>query len=262
MNRYLPPPTRTHEHGLTLIELAVAVVVLGLILGSILTPLATQIEQRRIADARRQLDDIKEALVGFALAQAKSHLPCPDRTSGGTPPNIANDGIEDVTGGTCDVAEGNLPWATLGLGGTDPWGNRYRYRVTTTFARRAPGAAFTLASQGDLLVCSAVGACGPGQALTVLPPSDNSPVAVIVSHGPNGWGAINAATGTANVKPRPPAPSVDEAANYNGDATFVSRVQTADDGSNPALSREFDDVVVWLSPHTLKHRLVAAGKLP
>jgi len=259
MNVHVPP---THQHGLTLIELAVAIVVLGLILGSIVTPLATQIEQRRIADARRQLDHIKEALIGFALAQPKPHLPCPDRMSGGASPNFANDGIEDVTGGVCDVAEGNLPWATLGLGAADPWGNRYRYRITPTFARRAPGATFTLASQGDLLVCSVVGSCGPGQALTVLPPSDNSPVAVILSHGANGWGAINATTSRVNTKPGAPAPGVDEAANYNGDTMFVSRAQTADDGSNPMVSREFDDIVVWLSPHTLKHRLVAAGKLP
>ena len=124
-----------------------------------------------------------------------------------------------------------------------------------------PGTTFSLGTQGDILVCPASTLCGAGQALTLLPPSDNSPVALILSHGPNGWGAINATTSAVNVKPASEtALGNDESANINGDATFVSRSRVTDDGANP--SPEFDDIVLWLSPHTLKHRLVAAGKLP
>jgi hypothetical protein len=85
---------------------------------------------------------------------------------------------------------------------------------------------------------------------------------LILSHGPNGWGAISAATANVNTKPAPPALGNDESENTDGDATFVSRARVSDDGSDPSQSREFDDIAVWLSPHTLKHRLVAAGKLP
>ena len=242
--------------------MAVVVVVMALILGSIIVPLSTQIEQRQVVDTQRLLDDIKEALIGYALTQTQPNLPCPDKTTAiglGTP----NDGVEDRDPGTglCVTVEGNVPWATLGLGAVDPWGNRYRYRVTMEFARRAPAASFTLASQGDILVCPASTLCGAGQALTLLPPSDNSPVALILSHGPNGWGGVNASTATVNTKPAgSSALGNDESANTNGDATFVSRGRVTDDGANP--SPEFDDIVVWLSPHTLKHRLVAAGKLP
>ena len=90
--------------GFTLIEMAVVIFVMALILGSILVPLSTQVEQRQLADARRQLDEIKEALMGYASAQTAPHLPCPDKTAAagaGTP----NDGIEDVDAGAC-VAPG------------------------------------------------------------------------------------------------------------------------------------------------------------
>ena len=254
-----------HRHsskGFTLVEMAVVVVVMALILGSILVPLSTQVEQRQVVDTQRLLEDIKEALIGYALAQASPHLPCPDLTAN-APPYTGNDGIEDrnLATGLCVSVEGNVPWATLGFGAVDPWGNRYRYRVTQPFAQRAPAAPFALSTQGDILVCPASTLCLPGQALTVVPPSDNSPVALILSHGPNGWGAVNAATSALNVKPASgTALGNDESANINGDATFVSRPRINDDGSNP--STEFDDIVTWLSPHTLKHRLVAAGKLP
>ncbi len=249
------------ERGFTLVEMAVVVVIMALILGSILVPLSTQVEQRQVIDTQHQLEEIKEALIGYALAQTPPNLPCPDKISA-LGAGTANDGVEDRNAGTglCVNLEGNVPWATLGLGSGDPWGNRYRYRVTQAFAQRAPAATFNLSTQGDILVCPASALCGAGQALTVLPPSDNSPVALLLSHGPNGWGAINASTANVNAKPAPPALGNDESENTDGDATFVSRARVSDDGSNP--SPEFDDIVVWLSPHTLKHRLVAAGKLP
>ena len=253
---------RQSSKGFTLVEMAVVVVVMALLLGSILVPLSTQVEQRQVVDTQRLLEDIKEALIGYALAQTTPHLPCPDKiTSAGV--GTPNDGVEDrdPATGLCVSVEGNVPWSTLGLGAIDPWGNRYRSRVTQAYAQRAPAATFGFGTQGDILVCPAAGLCGAGQALTVLPPSDNSPVALVLSHGPNGWGAVNASTSTVNTKPATEsALSLDETANINGDATFVSRARVADDGSNP--SPEFDDVIVWLSPHMLKSRVVAAGKLP
>jgi prepilin-type N-terminal cleavage/methylation domain-containing protein len=248
--------------GFTLIEMAVVIFVMALILGSILVPLSTQVEQRQLADARRQLEEIKEALIGYASAQLAPHLPCPDKTAAlgaGSP----NDGAEDVEAdGRCAAPEGNVPWVTLGLPSVDPWGNRYRYRVSPAFAQRAP-VALTLSTPGTLQVCSGR-ACASGEAITQVPPSLNAAVAVILSHGPNGWGAINAGT---NARVLPPgcaavsgcaAMSDHEIANGDGDHIFVSRAP-----SPPASAAgEFDDIVIWLSPHVLKQRLVAAGKLP
>ncbi|HTD89440.1 MAG TPA: prepilin-type cleavage/methylation domain-containing protein, partial [Burkholderiales bacterium] len=77
-------------------------------------------------------------------------------------------------------------------------------------------------------------------------------VAVIVSHGNNGLGAISADTNA----PRPAPTSADEIENTDADLDTVSRIR-----SNVA-GAEFDDVVVWLPKFTLINRMVAAGKLP
>ncbi|RPI46687.1 MAG: type II secretion system protein [Betaproteobacteria bacterium] len=250
--------------GFTLIEMAVVIFVMALILGSILVPLSTQVEQRQTTDTLRQLEEIKEALVGFAVAQTAVRLPCPDKTvatGAGTP----NDGVEDVDAGTgtCVREEGNVPWVSLGLPAVDPWGNRYRYRVSPAFAQLAPASPFGFATQGTLRVCSA-STCAVGEAVTEVPPSLNAAVAVLLSHGPNGWGAISAGT---NALVLPPgcataagcaAISNNEIANADDTIAFVSRPPS------PSASAvgEFDDIVIWLSPHVLKQRLVAAGKLP
>jgi type II secretory pathway pseudopilin PulG len=243
---------RSPQFGFTLIEIAVAAFVIALLLGSLLVPLTTQVEQRQVSDTEKALQEIRDALVGFAVANG--YLPCPDRAtavSAGTPTgtNVANDGIEDInTLGECSAAnEGNVPWATLGVGSMDVWGNRFRYQVNANFSKRAPGATFTLSSTSNIIVCSA-SACGATARYT------NDAVAVIISLGKNGYGAINASSGTAN-----PAPtSADEIQNQAGPSQFMSRTHSPAD----ATAGEFDDIVTWLSKHTLFNRMVAAGKLP
>jgi prepilin-type N-terminal cleavage/methylation domain-containing protein len=247
--------------GFTLIELAIAMFVIALLLGSILVPLVTQVEQRQISETQKALEEIKEALIGFAVA--KGHLPCPDRTAGGGggANDTANDGVEDFNAGTgtCNNVSGtptrvwgNVPWVTLGLSvaASDVWGNRFRYALDPDFAQRAPAVLFTLASQADLQVCATTDCVVSHTSLA----AGEGAVAVILSLGKNGLSAINANTGVAN--PNPPAGS-DEAQNIDG-RTYVSRTKTGA-GST---AEEFDDVVTWLSKYSLFHQMVAAGKLP
>ena len=236
--------------GFSLIEVAVVLFVITLLIGSLLVPLATQVEQRQVSETQKALEEIREALLGFAVA--KGHLPCPDKTTAGGA-GTANDGLEDVNAGTCvAAAEGNLPWATLGVTGADVWGNRFRYRVDTDFAHRPPavGTPFTLTSAADLQVCTTT-ACTTSLTSTV---AGDGAVAVILSLGKNGRGAISAATGVAN--PAPPA-GTDENQNLGG-STYVSHVQTGA-GSTAG---EFDDIVIWVSKYAIFNRMVAAGKLP
>jgi prepilin-type N-terminal cleavage/methylation domain-containing protein len=238
------------QHGFTLIEMAVAVFIIALLLGSILVPLVTQVEQRQISDTQKAMEEIKEALVGFAIANG--YLPCPDLTAGAN----SNDGQEDVAAGTCSTVEGNVPWVTLGTVGVDPWGNRFRYQVDLDFARRAPFLGpplppFSLASSADLRVCT-LSTCVGGTLLTSAGP--NGAAAVILSHGKNGLGAINSNTNAANTAPT----SLDEQANTDGNTTFVYRPPTPVGSA----AGEFDDIVSWVSKFTLFNRMVAAGKLP
>lgn len=233
--------------GYTLVELGVALFVITLLLGSLLVPLTTQVEQRQVSETQKTLDDVKETLVGFALANG--FLPCPDVTSGAG----ANDGIEDVSGGgVCVSNEGNLPWVTLGTAQSDVWGSRFHYRADPNFAQRPPasGAPFTLASGADLQVCTSA-TCATRLTSTT---SGNGAAAIILSYGRNAYGAMNAQTGAANAAPT----SADELENTNGDTTFVSRPPSA----AGAGAGEFDDLVTWVSKYVLFSRMVSAGKLP
>jgi len=238
----------------SLVELAIGLLILSLIIGGLLVPLASQVEQSRVSQTQRELEEIREALVGFALANGR--LPCPA--------SIASNGVESpLGGGACtNPYNGFVPAVTLGLSqvdaqgyAVDAWGllqNRVRYAVSP-----ASGNAFTSAGQmrmvgmsalaPDLQVCATgsgatVIACGAGATLAT------NAVAVVYSVGPN------AATGGT---------SMDEAQNANpnsanNDRVFVSRVR-----SNPgAAGAEFDDLVTWLSPNVLYARLVSAGQLP
>lgn len=244
---------RGRESGFTLIELAVVVFLITLLLGSLLVPLRTQVQQRQISETTKQIEESKETLIGFALQNG--YLPCPDKTDGGGA-GTANDGVEDfdTATGLCTTAEGNLPWVTLGVANSDVWGNRFRYRVTGEFAQRLPAARFTLASTGNNTVSTTTATTAtscPPVAVVVL---TNSAPAVIVSHGRNGFGAFNANTGTQNFAPA----SNDELGNTDINATFVSRPAT----ETGACVGEFDDIVAWLSSGLLFSRMVAGGQLP
>lgn len=236
------------QKGFTLVEVAIVLVIVALLLGGLLIPLSTQLTQQRITENQRLLDEIKEALIGYAASHPAPapdlhpYLPCPDKTTGGGA-GTANDGQEDRNvAGSCVTQEGNIPWVTLGITPFDSSGNRFHYRVTAAFSNSTTG--FTLSSTGDLRVCAAAGC-----AVVIA----NQVPAVILSYGPNGYGAINSA-GNQN----PAASSADELENTNGNTDFVSRGPT-NTSSNLG---EFDDVVAWLSPGLLFNRMVVAGRLP
>lgn len=141
----------THtEKGFTLIEMAVVLVIVGLLLGGMLMPLATQMETDRRKETTATLESIREALIGFAVIN-NARLPCAD-TNG--------DGREN-----CPTTTGGLPYADLGVSRTDAWNNPWVYTVTGAFTTT-----FTLASVGTLDVGTANG-CG-----TLL--ADNVPALV------------------------------------------------------------------------------------
>jgi prepilin-type N-terminal cleavage/methylation domain-containing protein len=243
MTRILRPQESSIKaaRGFSLVEMAIGMLVLALLLGSILVPLSAQVEQRKITETQKALDEIREALLGYAIAQG--HLPCPDRMSGAG----SNNGEEDRAGINCSVEEGNLPWVTLGTPGTDSWGNRFRYRISPVFAETPPNIAFGTVSGVDV--------CGDSACATRVTVQNDGPPALIISHGRNGRGAINGSNNAQN--PLPPAGS-DELENTDGDTLYVSRVQSAE-GS--ALG-EFDDLFAWVPRSVLLNRLVASGRLP
>lgn len=227
----------TQPRGFSLVEMAIVLVVVGLMLGGLMTPLTAQIEQRKVGQTRRALDEAGEALTGFALRNG--YLPCPAVS--------AVNGLEDRAGAGCGDGkrQGFLPWATLGLPRLDGWGHLLRYSVTPAFSDS--GAPFTLRTARDISVFTR----DAGGALVAATAPRDIP-ALVMSHGRNGLGA----TSEQGV-PVAGAARDDEASNADAAGTaFVSRPAGAGRGG------EFDDLVLWISPNILFNRMVAAQRLP
>jgi prepilin-type N-terminal cleavage/methylation domain-containing protein len=263
----------SHTTGFTLIELAITLAIVGVLAGAVLVPFVAQVAQRNTAATEKTLEQIKEALLGYATATGR--LPCPaSGTSNGVEVfDIATGG--NIANGKCENFIGFLPAATLGFTPVDSqgfaidgWGtakNRVRYAVSNQTVNgpggpvlnpftRANGmrsaTAAALAGSPLLFVCASgapsadpVVHCGPGAAGTggSVTLTSNAPVVV--------WSVgANAATGGI---------SVDEAQNnFTADRTFVSHPVTTVAGN------EFDDIVTWVAVGNLVSRMVLGGQLP
>lgn len=237
--------------GFTLIETAVVLMILGFILGGLLTALGQTTENNRRADARALLQRVAEALYGYA--QANGRLPCPATTT--------SNGQEDPAGGgVCAQKHGFVPASTLGLQGRvnsnglllDPWSNPLRYSVGT-MGTGLPSLTTTAGMKNLFAAATPPGYAATGNAMlgicvatpaSAQPCSTTAPIiapAVVVSMGAN-W-----ATSTA--------------------ADEVENGTTGVAGTNTFVSREyneltFDDQIVWLSMPVLFSRMIQAGQLP
>ncbi len=244
----------TKQEGFTLLELAIALLIIGLLLGGILGPLSTQLEQKDRQGTQGQLNDIREALLGFAISNGR--LPCPDT-------DTPADGIENRTGTTPNqtcasivagsYVVGTLPWVNLGVAEFDAWREHFAYVVTSDFSDELPGAnnvdasrpnpcgtatvgvSFELCSGGSLDIIDA--AAGGVAVVSAVP-------VVVISTGKHGTSIISAEQ------------SADEKENTDGDNIFVFKDYSGDSG------KEFDDLMIWISPNILKNRMVQAGRLP
>ncbi|OGT30090.1 MAG: hypothetical protein A2W28_10425 [Gammaproteobacteria bacterium RBG_16_51_14] len=254
------------QKGFTLIELAIVLFIAGLILVGVLTPLATQIEQKERQNTQDVLNDIEEALYGFTVANGR--LPCPDcrdntGTCAGVAANEINDGQADEINAPleCATAEGNLPWVDLAVPEFDIWGRHYIYRVDKDFADATDGTgcgtatvgvSFELCSDGNLEIKDRGDA--PSLCPTTAPGgntvADNVPAAVI-------------SQGKKQDTEQPV--SCYEQENTNGDNILVSRDYSQHQGADPTdptANYYFDDLLIWISPNILKNRMVVTGKLP
>ena len=227
----------TKQEGFTLLELAIALLIIGLLLGGILGPLSTQMEQKDRQGTQEQLNDIGEALLGFAISNGR--LPCPDTD---------NDGIENRTGtdNSCAASVDGLPWVDLGVAEFDAWREHFTYAVTSDFADDLPGAHNVDANRPNPCGTATVGVsfelCSGGN-ITIENEAGNTVVdkipALVFSGGKESY------TGSSL-----------EIENTNGDVKFVH----TDYRQEPA--KEYDDLMIWLSPNILKNRMVQAGRLP
>jgi Tfp pilus assembly protein FimT len=231
------------SQGFSLAEMAIVLVILVALIGGMTVPLSAQIEQRNRAETRRQLDEIRESLIGFAIAHRRLPRPAASLSDGTEKPTICNDDA---------ACTGFIPWATLGVKKTDAWNKMIRYSVTPKYA----DAAFTLATTGNKRILTREDSgtktylVGKDSGCNSEPPFCTP--AVIFSFGKNN-GGFTPDGGEIVVD----STNADEYANVHANKDFFAR-----DPSNVPTGGEFDDILVWIPPYLLFNRMIAAGQLP
>ncbi len=253
---------RPAPRAFTLVEAALALLIVAALLAGLALPMAAQVQMRRLDETRRQLDEAREALLGFAATTGR--LPCPASATSAGHESFAPGGT--AANGRCShFHDGFLPGAALGLSPLDtegfvrdPWGTRHhrlRYAVAGSAPVRGIENAFTRSGGLRDLTLDGLGAaphflmiCATGTGAT---PASCGPAAnhltrraafVVLSSGPN-------AAST-------PAGGSDEALNRDAGPAFAAREWSQVPG------QEFDDQLTWVPVTVLASRMMAAGRLP
>lgn len=185
--------------GFTLLELAVVLLIIGLVTSMAMVSGVAVVETARQSATQKKMAAIDDALQSYRSTY--NRLPCPASLT--IAEGVTNFGVEAATPGTCTGGtpaanysaagttntgatgvEGAVPVVTLGLANDfmyDGWGHRFRYAVDKDVT--ATGAFPTIASQ-----CT-------GHAISILTAHDNtaSPITgeaiyALISHGANGHG--------------------------------------------------------------------------
>jgi prepilin-type N-terminal cleavage/methylation domain-containing protein len=229
------------QRGFSLMEMAIVLTIVGILMAGLLPTLSGQIEQQRRSETAKQMNEIRDALFGYALING--YLPCPSII---TDPADAGYGIAPTSCTSDPIAEGILPWKTLGMSETDAWGNKresngapwngyWHYRIDRNFA--ASGVTLSTGFSTDKLsiVNNSGSLITPSTGGCTSTPTSECPVAIVFSTGPNGT-----ADGQ-NTSPNTEVPGVLQS-----------------DVPSPT----FDDMTIWISRPQLFNRMVSAGKLP
>jgi prepilin-type N-terminal cleavage/methylation domain-containing protein len=275
------------QRGFTLIELAVVLAIVTMLLGGLALTLSAQLDLQHAAETRQTLDNVRDALVGFAVANGR--LPCPAVAPPIPPASCAaNQAAESPSPptGSCTVAAGNvahgfIPGLTLGITPTDKcgyvldgWGFPVRYSVfvgtlnagspptcnntitysnafTTAGRMRSVTMSCLLAAPPSvnplLYVCASAAGTNTSNCGSAVALTTKTP-AVIYSTGKN------SATGGTGA---------DEIENPNPNSGDTDAVFVFHDVSAPgAPGGEFDDQMTWISLPVLFNRMIAGGQLP
>lgn len=235
--------------GFSLVELSVVTLIIGILLTLGLSAMNAVRENTALSASNAKQAALKDALIGYL--RRNSRLPCPD-TNTAAPDGLENRTPAGVTN-PCTSNFGLLPYVTLGIArdaAQDGWGNFFSFHVSDTLGSNLDWvrtANFRTGNTGILTVNDRNGAVVTAIATSV--------VAVVVSHGPNGFGAWSIG-GTQNAAPA----GADEIENTNSVAntTYFRRNATTDDA---AIGGAFDDAVMFLTADDLLSPLYKDGTL-
>ncbi|MBF0382474.1 MAG: type II secretion system protein [Magnetococcales bacterium] len=252
------------NHGFTLAEVAIVLVIMGVLLSLGISAFTAQKESAALKVTKERQKIIKEAMINFLRINMR--LPCPD-TEANAGTGTMPDGVENCT--VTPSSFGILPWDTLGVSRSvamDGWENFFLYHVSTQAS-----------TNGDLWTTSMAGLNesflgeiyvrernSAGTLETITSATAPNAVFVLVSHGPNGDGAYTA-KGFQNIAPI----GTDELDNTNGitdgvttvagtQITYTKRGFNPDTGDT---NGAFDDVVFSVSSDELVGPLIEDGTL-
>jgi prepilin-type N-terminal cleavage/methylation domain-containing protein len=281
MNNCTARRARKNLQGFSLIEMAMVLVIVGLMMGGIMGALGPQLDNKKVRDTQERIKQASDAIMAFAIANRR--LPCPaSATSNG----------KELVGarGLCTNFNGGfVPAHTLGLGERGPngvmqdaWGFGIRYGVTQV--------AFTDVGNTSLAIsCTVPSPCYPftqtdgiknayyyldggmpdGQS---KPKSDGEPkldnLLQVCASSP---GAAAITCGATNLVVQPAfvvwstarnggqaAVGADEAANLDGNAVYVTHSRTETGATGGA----FDDILQWQTVATVRQNMTNMGILP
>jgi prepilin-type N-terminal cleavage/methylation domain-containing protein len=280
-------PGRAAAHGFSLVELAIVLLILGILGTSAILMFNAQVEAKQNADTQRTLEQAREAIIGFALKFDR--LPCPAAGAATGVEAFVNPGPGLPIDLSCSVPlNGFVPALTLGIGPTDPqgylvdaWGNRIRYAVSqwrsdminppspASCPPVAPSPPPVNPGPLDFTKCPAFTTAGAMKALglSTLP---GSSAGLLLVCDAAGCGGLQFLAPAVLVSPgrnfraefaAGAAGGADEEANVHfataPDGAFVAHEPRETGGAGG----EFDDLVIWLSPNILYNRLIAAGAI-
>lgn len=237
-------PTQKNR-GFTLAEMAIVVVIAGILLVAGVKILSSQMDNASYHASKSKQETIKQALITY-LGRFQ-RLPCPDTRSGNGPGALSfttatpPDGIENrATAGNvtsnCAASFGVLPYAELGLArdlAMDGWGNLFSYHLSTAVNNWALTARFSDTNSGALTISDRNNA---GVTFTLT----NTAVAILISHGKNGSGSFTIKGTRAAL---PSAASPDERENIDADTSYFKREYT---DNTAATGGTFDDLLMYI----------------
>lgn len=287
----MTPPTNASARtglrrhlGFTLIEIAIGMLIVGLVAGLGLALLSAQQTQQQFSTTKARQETLRLAILGFVARN--NRLPCPaDPSIPPPPPANANYGAETylTTSTTCNglgpiptasstASKGIIPWVTLGIpqeAAIDGYGNYFTYLVTYTATNANVSTLTYLVGTIGLYSSSPV---HPGlpvgspstqnqiNACSATPGDNNCnllAVAALVSYGKDGYGAYKPGAG-ATTMPFPTSPNVNEMTNSNFDVSN-NHIALVDTGVVDITQGGFDDMVVVWNPHDILNALAFPG---
>ena len=238
------------SYGFTLIEVAILLVIIGLISVGGLTVIRSVVDSQRLDLTANRLDLVEHAIQTYV--EVNGCLPCP--ADGALVSTAANAGLSQgnsvaytsgCAGAQCDIsANAVVPWRTLGIAedqASDGWGNRMRFDVADTADTASPCGLEVWANNG-------MNRCTAGYPSGGIDMTDNDGVFgtingfayVLLSNGPDRSLAITANTGTAtaDVFSQTGGALDGQEENFNGDETYAYG-----DPIDLSDATHFDDIV-------------------